>query len=201
MPRAAATSPPHGSAGISSAWCSWTRRARSRRSPPCSARASSRRGWCRRSLRRRSGPRPSETPMRARIPSRPTLACIGLCALILAAATADLVHTESHLPDVTPACQPDTPTCRNAKLSEQLARDRAAEPLQDQYDSRAWLYVPAILAVVGVATAWGLRTRPRSAWPQVFTNLGVIGVWLGIAAIALLLATDGSSLAPPPAPT
>jgi len=139
--------------------------------------------------------------MRARIPSRPTLACIGLCALILAAATADLVHTESHLPDVTPACQPDTPTCRNAKLSEQLARDRAAEPLQDQYDSRAWLYVPAILAVVGVATAWGLRTRPRSAWPQVFTNLGVIGVWLGIAAIALLLATDGSSLAPPPAPT
>ena len=145
--------------------------------------------------------RPAPNGWRLHAPSGQVLLCLGVCALILAAAAADLIHTESRLPDVSlPACQSDTPSCSNAKLSEQLARDRAADPLQDQYDSRAWLYASAILAVVAVAAAWGLRTRPRPAWPQVFTNLGVIGVWVGIGAVLLLLATDGSSLAPPPAP-
>jgi hypothetical protein len=129
------------------------------------------------------------------------LACLALCALIVVAATADLLHTESRLPDVsTPPCEQESPSCRNAELSEQLARDRAAEPLQDQYDSRAWLYAFAILAIAAVATTYALRTRPRTGWLQVFNDLGVTGVWLGIAAILLLLATDGSSLAPPPAP-
>jgi hypothetical protein len=139
---------------------------------------------------------------RERLPDRPLLACLGLCAVILIAATADLLHTESRLPDVsTPPCGRENATCRNAKLSEQLARDRAAEPLQDQYDSRAWLYAFAILAIAAVAMAYALRSRPRTRWLQVFTDLGATGVWLGIAAIVLLLATDGSSLAPPPAPT
>jgi hypothetical protein len=145
--------------------------------------------------------RPAPNRLRLRAPSHHILLCLGLCALILVAATADLIHTEARLPDVSPTCQVDTPTCSNAALSEQLARDRAADPLQDQYDSRAWVYSFAILAIGAVATAWALRSRPRSAWPQVFTNLGVIGVWLGIAAVLLLLATDGSSLTPPPAPT
>lgn len=136
------------------------------------------------------------------MPSRPLLACLALCTLIVVAAAADLLHTESRLPDVsTPPCERETPSCRNMELSEQLARDRAAEPLQDQYDSRAWLYAFAILAIAAVATAYALRSRPRTGWPQVFSNLGVTGVWLGIAAIVLLLATDGSSLAPPPGPT
>jgi hypothetical protein len=140
--------------------------------------------------------------VREHVPSRPLLACLVLCALIVLAAAADLLHTETRLPDVSPPpCERETPACRNAELSEQLARDRAAEPLQDQYDSRAWLYAFAILAIAAVATAYALRSRPRSRWPQVFTNLGVTGVWLGIAAIVLLLATDGSSLAPPPGPT
>jgi hypothetical protein len=133
---------------------------------------------------------------------QPTLACLALCALILIAGGADLIHTESRLPDVSPpACEPGTPSCTNAELSEQLARDRAADPLQDEYDSRAWLYAFAILAIVALATAYGLRSRPRTAWLPLFTNLGVAGVWLGIAAVVLLLATDGSSLKPPPAPT
>jgi hypothetical protein len=136
------------------------------------------------------------------VPSRPVLVCLVLCGLILAAATVDLFHTESRLPDVsTPPCEQENPSCRNAKLSEQLARDRAAEPLQDQYDSRAWLYAFAILAIAAVATVYALRSRPRTGWPQVFNNLGVTGVWVGIAAIVLLLATDSSSLAPPPGPT
>jgi hypothetical protein len=140
--------------------------------------------------------------VRRRAPSHFSLACLALCALIVAGAAADLLHTESRLPDVsTPPCERETPTCRNAELSEQLARDRAAEPLQDQYDSRAWLYAFAILAIVGVATGYALRSRGRAEWPRVFTNLGVAGVWLGIAVIVLLLATDGSSLSPPPAPT
>jgi hypothetical protein len=144
---------------------------------------------------------PTRQELRLRAPSPGTLICVGVCAVILAAATADLLHTESRLPDASPACQAGTPTCDNAQLSEQLARDRAADPLQDEYDSRAWLYASAILVVAAIATAWGLRSRPRTEWLQVFTNLGVLGVWLGIAAVVLLLATDGSSLAPPPAPT
>jgi hypothetical protein len=140
--------------------------------------------------------------MREHLPDRPLLVCLGLCALIVVVAPVDLLHTETRLPDVsTPPCKRQDASCRNAKLSEQLARDRAAEPLQDQYDSRAWLYACAILAIAAVGTAWALRSRPRTGWPQVFSNIGVVGVWLGIAAIVLLLATDGSSLAPPPGPT
>jgi hypothetical protein len=144
---------------------------------------------------------PALNELRARAPSNRVLICTGICALILAAATTDLIHTESRLPDASPACEAGSSTCQDLELSEQLARDRAADPLQDQYGSRAWLYSSAILAVVAVATGWGLRSRPRTEWLQVFSNLGAIGVWLGIAAVLLLLATDGSSLAPPPAPT
>jgi hypothetical protein len=115
--------------------------------------------------------------VRARIPSTATLVCLALCGLILAFAVGDLLHTESRLPDT------------------------AAEPLQDQYNSRAWLYSFAILAIVGLTVAYRLRSTPRNAWMRIFTDLGVTGVWLGIAAVVLLLATDGSSLAPPPAPT
>jgi len=140
--------------------------------------------------------------LRRRAPSRFTLACLALCALILGAATADLLHSETRLPDAsTPPCESESASCRNAELSAELARLRAAEPLQDQYDSRAWLYASAVLAVAAIATAYALRSRARTAWLQIFTNLGVIGVWSGIGAILLLVATDGSALAPPPGPT
>jgi hypothetical protein len=135
------------------------------------------------------------------VPSRETLACLALCALILGFATADLIHTESRLPDVGAACRESDAACRNARLSEQLARDRAAEPLQDQFNSRAWVYSFAILAIVALTVAYRLRSSPRNEWIRIFTNLGVTGVWLGIVSVVLLLATDGSSMAPPPAPT
>ena len=145
-------------------------------------------------------PRPD--PSRWRTPSRFTLACLGLCTLIAVAATADLLRTESRLPDVSvPACESENPGCREVELREELERLHAAEPLQDQYDSRAWLYSSAILAIAAVAAAYSLRSRPRAGWLPVFTNLGVAGVWLGLAAVLLLVATDGSALAPPPAPT
>jgi hypothetical protein len=144
---------------------------------------------------------PASHGSRWRTPSHPTLACLAVCGLILVVAGADLVHTESRLPDATSdACQPAEASCFNAELSERLARDRAAEPLQDQYDSRAWLYAFAILAVGAVATAHAMRSKTRTEWPRIFTDLGVIGVWLGIGVIVLLLATDGNSLTVPPAP-
>jgi hypothetical protein len=140
--------------------------------------------------------------VRARIPSTATLICIGLCGLILAFAAGDLLHTESRLPDAAPNCeQSDATTCRNVRLSEQLERDRAAEPLQDQYDSRAWLYSFVILGIVALTVAYRLHSSERNQWIGVFTNLGLAGVWLGTGAVVLLLATDGSSVAPPPAPT
>ena len=139
--------------------------------------------------------------MRARLPHRPVLACLGICAVIVAIATVDLVHTESRLPDVaTSSCPGDDSSCLNIRLSEQLARDRAADPFQARYGSRAWLYAFAILATIAVTVAWTLRASPRTQWPRIFTNLGVAGVWLGIAVVVLLLLTDGSSLKPPPGP-
>jgi hypothetical protein len=139
--------------------------------------------------------------VRARIPSSGTLICLGLCALILGFATADLIHTESRLPEAEVTCSQSDAACRNALLTERLERDRAAEPLQDQYDSRAWVYAFAILAIVALTVAYRLRMSARRDWLRIFTNLGVSGVWLGIGVIVLLLATDGSSVAPPPAPT
>jgi hypothetical protein len=120
--------------------------------------------------------------VRARIPTTATLICLGLCGLILAVAAGDLLHTQSRLPDAGP-------------------RDRAAEALQGQYDSRAWLYAFAALAIVAVTVAYRLRTAQRYEWPRIFTGIGVAGVWAGIAAVVLLLATHGSSVAPPPGPT
>jgi hypothetical protein len=137
--------------------------------------------------------------VRARIPSSATLICVGLCALILGFATADLIHTESRLPEAAVSCSQGEATCREELLSERLARDRAAEPLQDQYDSRAWLYAFAILAIVALTVAYRLRSSARRDWLRIFTNLGVTGVWLGIGAVVVLLATDASSVAPPPA--
>jgi len=145
---------------------------------------------------------PTASELRSRAPSRQTLACLGLCIAVMAAATADLIHTESRLPDVSPpACEQNGPDCLDAQRGEQLVREREADPLQDQYDSRAWLYASAILAIAAVATGLGLRSRPRNDWPAVFTNLGVAGVWLGLGAVVLLLATDGSSVSPSAGPT
>jgi hypothetical protein len=139
--------------------------------------------------------------MRRRAPSRPTLACVAVCAFILLVAVADLAHTESRVPDYTSRdCTAEEAACFNAQLSEGVARERAADPLQRQYDSRAWLYAFAILATIAVATAWSLRSHPRTQWLRIFTNLGVIGVWAGIAVIVILLATDGDVLSPPAAP-
>lgn len=114
--------------------------------------------------------------MRTRVPSTPTIVGLGLCAAILVFATADLLHTESRLPGA------------------------AAEALQDRYDTRAWVYAFGILAIVTLMVAYRLRTTARREWPRTFTNLGAAGVWLGIGAVAVLLATDESSVAPPPAP-
>lgn len=124
-----------------------------------------------------------------------------MCAFILIVAAADIAHTESRLPDFPSRdCQPDAAACFNAQLSEGVARERAAEPLQREYDSRAWLYAFAILAIAAVATAWNMRTSPRTEWLRIFTNLGVIGVWLGIGVIVVLVSTDGNAVAPSAAP-
>jgi hypothetical protein len=126
---------------------------------------------------------------------------VAVCAFILIFAGADLAHTETRLPDFPSRdCQPDQASCFNAQLSEDQARERAAEPLQREYDSRAWLYAFAALATVAVATAWSLRMNPRTEWLRIFTNLGVIGVWLGIGVIVVLVTTDGKAVSPPPAP-
>jgi hypothetical protein len=129
------------------------------------------------------------------------LACAAVCVLIAIVAAVDLAHTESRVPDFASGeCRSDQASCFNAQLSEGLARERAADPLQREYASRAWLYAFAILAVMALATAWSMRANPRTEWPRIFTNLGVIGVWVGIGVIVVLVTTDGNAVEPPPAP-
>jgi hypothetical protein len=129
------------------------------------------------------------------------LACLALCALMVILAGVDLAHTESRLPDFASRdCQPNEAACFNAQLSESLARERAAEPLQREYESRAWLYAFALLAIGALATAYTLRASPRNEWLRIFSNIGVTGVWLGIGVTVLLVATDGDAVTPPPAP-
>ncbi len=138
---------------------------------------------------------------RLRAPSRPILVCLALCALVLVLAGVDLAHTESRLPDFpSRSCKLDPASCFNVQRSESLARERAGEPLQHRYDSRAWLYAFVILAIAAVATAYGLRSNDRTEWLRIFGNLGVIGVWLGIGVTVVLVATDGNAVTPPPAP-
>jgi hypothetical protein len=84
--------------------------------------------------------------------------------------------------------------CFTANLRQEIARQREAEPLQDQYNSRAWSYAFASLATAAVAVAYSLRSRPRRDWLQVFTNVGVGGVWVGIAMIALLVVAGEASI-------
>jgi hypothetical protein len=130
-------------------------------------------------------------------PSRPTLACLGLCAAIVVAAGVDLAHTESQLPAAPSGdCEARQASCFNAELERRLERESAAEPLQDDYDTRCWLYAVAIVAIAAAATAISLRSHPRSKWTRIFSNLGLIGVWVGIGAVALLVATDDSSISP-----
>ena len=139
--------------------------------------------------------------MRWHSPSKPIAVCLAACALILIVAAIDLAHTESRVPDFPSRdCLPDQASCFNAQLSEGVARERAADPLQREFDSRAWLYAFSILAIAAVATAWSMRTNPRTEWLRIFTNLGVIGVWLGIGVIVVLVTTDGNEVAPSAAP-
>ena len=139
--------------------------------------------------------------MRWTSPSRPILACVAVCGFILVVAAADLAHTSSRLPDFPSRdCQSAQAACFNVQLSEGVARDRAAEPLQQEYDSRAWLYAFVILATVALATAWVMRANARTEWLRFFNNLGVIGVWAGIAVILVLVATDGNAIEAPAAP-
>jgi hypothetical protein len=134
-------------------------------------------------------------------PSKPIAVCLAACALIFIVAAIDLAHTQSRVPDFPSRdCASDQASCFNAQLSEGVARERAAEPLQGEFDSRAWLYAFSILAIAALATAWSLRTNPRTDWLRIFTNLGVVGVWLGIGVIVVLVTTDGNEVAPSAAP-
>jgi lysylphosphatidylglycerol synthetase-like protein (DUF2156 family) len=138
---------------------------------------------------------PASNGSRWRAPSRQTLACLAVCVLIGAIATVDYARIESRLPDVERVdCVPRDADCFTANLQQEIARQREAEPLQDQYNSRAWFYALAILATVAVAVAYSLKSRARGEWLQVFANVGVAGVWAGIAVIVLLVVAGEASI-------
>jgi hypothetical protein len=125
--------------------------------------------------------------------SRPSLACAAFCAAVVAIAAVDVAHTRGRVPPVPPAdCGTDR-ACNEARDAELAERSREAERLEQQLGSRSWLYASAVIAVITLATALSLRSRPRRGWQRAFTNLGIIGVWSGIAIVALLILDHESS--------
>jgi hypothetical protein len=133
---------------------------------------------------------PSSDWWRLRVPSRQTLACLAVCIGVLVVAAIDLAHTDSRAPDLSsPTCQ-----ARPAGCFDEILR------LQDQYESRCWLYSSLILASGAIAMAYALRVRPRTRWPRIFSDLGILGVWAGIGAVAALLVTSGTAIEVPAAP-
>jgi hypothetical protein len=129
--------------------------------------------------------------------SRPTLACIGLCAAVLVFASADLAHTASRVPEIpsyAPRCAKADRECFGQGFRARSASVRQRDRLQDQFDTRSWLYAFGIAGLVAVAVAYSLRSSRRTEWPRVFTNLGVIGVWWAIASTIVLLVTAGDRI-------
>ena len=132
--------------------------------------------------------------------SRFTQACLAVCAAVLAIAALDYAHIEDRVPPVPPPNCGSSPTCNDARNAQIAARLELSTSLEQQFQSRAWLYACAIAAAIAVAAAVALRARRRIGWQRVFTNLGVAGVWSGIAATVLLVVNDGDPVALPSAP-
>jgi hypothetical protein len=133
---------------------------------------------------------PSPNEWRLRLPSRQTLLCLAVCLGVLVIAGIDLAHTDSRAPDLSsPSCQ-----ARPAGCFDEILR------LQDQYESRFWLYSSVILASAAIAVAYALRVRPRTRWARVFSDLGITGVWAGIGAVVALLVTSDMAIEVPAAP-
>jgi hypothetical protein len=129
--------------------------------------------------------------------SRPTLACLAVCAVVLGVAAVDFAHVQTRVPPLPPAdCGVDV-SCNDARNAEIADRRTESSRLEEQYESRAWLYSFAIIAAISVATAVALRTRRRKDWPRVFTNVGIAGAWSAIGATLIVLLTDGEVVALP----
>lgn len=126
--------------------------------------------------------------------SRPTLACVVFCGVVVVTAGADLARTRDRIPPVPSAnCGADA-ACNAAQTAELAERDREAERLEQQFGAPSWVYGSATIAAIALVTALGMRSRPRQRWPQVFTNLGIVGVWSGLVIVGVLVVDEGASL-------
>lgn len=131
--------------------------------------------------------------------SRFTLGCVAVCALVIGIAAADYAHVEDRVPPVPPQNCGSSESCNEARNAQIAVRLQLSESVEQQFQSRAWLYASVIAAAIAVATAVALRSRRRLAWQRVFTNLGIAGVWTGIAATVVLVMNDGDPVALPAA--
>ena len=132
--------------------------------------------------------------------SRFTQACVAVCALVLLIAAADYAHVDGRVPPVPPADCGSSASCNEARNAQIDVRLELSTSLEEQFRSRAWLYAFVIAAAIAVATGVAMRTRRRPGWQRIFTNLGVAGVWSGIAVTVLLVINDGGTVALPAAP-
>jgi hypothetical protein len=132
--------------------------------------------------------------------TRFTQACVGVCVVVLGVAALDYAHLEDRVRPVPPANCGNSDSCNEARNAQIAARLQLSTNLEQQYQSRAWLYAFTIVAAIAVAAAVALRSRRRVGWQRIFTNLGVGGVWSGIAATVLLVISDGDPISLPAGP-
>lgn len=117
--------------------------------------------------------------MMKRWPNQVLLVGGALAFAIIVAALVDYAITTSKLPEYSPSTTGGDP--------EVVERTR----LRQGYNDRAWLYSVALVAVVGGAAFAALRATPRERRREIFTDLGVVGVVSGIAAVAILSGEPG----------
>jgi hypothetical protein len=136
-----------------------------------------------------------------RLPGLVVLACAGVVVACFLAAVVDFTRTENRVPPVPPLCEPSTSACEEARNAKFLPRLEAARRLETEYRRRAWLYSLVAVAAIGVATVSTLRRRESAAGRRrVFTNLGTVGVALGVAAVMVTLRTEGGLVQVPGGP-
>jgi peptidoglycan/LPS O-acetylase OafA/YrhL len=116
---------------------------------------------------------------------------------VIAVASIDRNRAENKIPPIPPPCMPDTIECndaRNAKFGPRLEEMRR---LDHDFDGRAWIYaIVATAAMVGAAIVAVGRHGSSEEQRREFSHVGVVGVTLGLAAVAIYVMT-GREIKPP----
>jgi hypothetical protein len=116
---------------------------------------------------------------------------------VLAVGAIDRNRAENRIPPIPPPCMPDTVECNNARNAKFGPRLEEMRRLDHDFGGRAWIYaIAATAAMVGAAIAAVGRHGSPEEQRREFSHVGVVGVTLGLAAVAIYVLT-GREIKPP----